>query len=133
MIAPAFFRLRHERRVVRRHVVLEGEHAASRRQVVFGKDVVLEGHRDAVEWTANAAGGALSIERIGLCKRIGIDGDGGVQAILVETDANQVLRDDLARGDAAFLHSRLHLGDGGGLDLERRRGRDRTAAARRKR
>ena len=44
-------------------------------------------------------------------------------AILIETDAGQVLRDDLARGDAAFLHRRLHLRNGRGLDFQRRRGR----------
>ncbi len=58
-------------------------------------------------------GGALAIERVGLFERVGIHGDRGVQLVLVEGDAREILRHQFARGDALLLQGGAHLGDAG--------------------
>ena len=45
------------------------------------------------------------------CSAFGIDGQRGVQPIFVDRQANQVLLDQLARGDLPLRHRRLHLRD----------------------
>ena len=54
-------------------------------------------------------------------ERLRVHGDRGVQRVLVGRDARQVLLHDLVRGRPPGLHRRLHVGDAGLEDVERRR------------
>ena len=117
MIAPASRRFFVERRFVGRQEAVKGERAAGGGMSVR-QDVVLERDGNAVQRAADLALRALAIALVGFVQRVGIDGDDGVQLAVVARDAQQVLGDDLARGDAALLHRRLHFGDGGFDDLE---------------
>ena len=74
-------------------------------------DVVLERDRNAVERSANLARGAFAIPRFRFLERMRIHGDDGVELVFVGCDACEVLQDDFSRGDAALLHSCLHLAD----------------------
>ena len=99
-----------QRRVIRRHQVTERQRAA-RGADVGGVDVVLQRDRNAVQGTANAAGGALLVHRVGLGEGARVHRDDGVQPVLVGGDARQVRRDQLARGDAPILQRGLQLGN----------------------
>ena len=99
-----------QRRLVRRHVAGERQRAAGRRHV-GGVDVVLQRDRDAVQRTAQLAGGALAIERVGLLERARVDDDRRVQAILVGAEPHQILTDERARRQPARRHRRAHLRD----------------------
>ncbi len=54
---------------------------------------------------------ALAIPLVGFLKGKPIHGDGGVQLVFVECNADQVLSDQIARCDAPLLHGRAHGGD----------------------
>ena len=54
-------------------------------------------------------GGALAIECVGVLQRPRIDRQCGVQPILIEAEAHQILFDELTRGHLPFGHRRLHL------------------------
>ena len=81
-------------------------------------DVVLESDRDAVERTAHTTLGALLVESVRLCERVGVDRDRRVHALLIEGDAQEVSLDQCTRGEVPFLHRALHLGDGRLDDVE---------------
>ena len=74
--------------------------------------VVLERNRNAVERSAHATVGPLTVESVRLRECVGVDGDRGVHALLVEGDAQEVGLDQFARGDATVGHRTLHVGDG---------------------
>jgi hypothetical protein len=99
-----------QRGVVRHHQALERDRAPGGRHV-GGMDVVLQRNRDAVQRAAHLAGPPLAIEAIGFLERLRVHRQRGVQFFFIERDANQVLLHELARGDAAFTHRALHLGD----------------------
>src|SRR5439155_25331390 len=61
---------------------------------------------------------ALAIELRRLVKRAWVDDDRRVKAILVQPDPRQVLRDKLARREAAARHRVAHLWDGRFDDTE---------------
>ena len=63
-------------------------------------DVVLERDGDAVQRAADFAGGALAVALAGFLKRIRIDGNDGVQLVLVRGNADERLLDEVVRGDA---------------------------------
>ena len=86
-------------RVVGRHQADEGQRPAGGRHE-RGVDVVLQRDRDAVQRAADLAGRALAVEGVGLLQRLVVDGDDGVDGVLIHRDAGQVLRDDLARRGA---------------------------------
>jgi hypothetical protein len=54
---------------------------------------------NAVQRAANLALRALAIERIGLVERLRIDRQRRVEAVLVHRDADQILLDQLPRGE----------------------------------
>jgi hypothetical protein len=60
---------------------------------------------------AHSATRTLLIALVGLFQRPSIDGDGGIQRLVVFRDAIEVLPDDLARRHALVFHRLLHLGD----------------------
>jgi hypothetical protein len=122
-----------ERGFVGRTQAVEGEHAAGRRHV-DGVDVVLQRDRDAVQRSAHQAPRPLAIALVGLAQRARVDRDDGVQPILVERDAQQVLLHDLARRGAPLLHRAAHVRDARldhGEGLARRRGLCRRRTSRR--
>ena len=49
-----------------------------------------------MQWAADLAGGALTIERVGIGECIGIDGDDRIDAILVHANAREILLHQLA-------------------------------------
>ena len=82
-------------------------------------NVVLERDGDAVQRTADFAGGALAVALVGFLEGLRVDGDDGVELVLVRGDADERLLDEAVRGDAAVAQSGLHLRDGGLDDAER--------------
>ncbi len=90
---------------------------AARRGEVAGVDVVLHDERNAVQRPDQPAGRFQPrVETLGLCQRLVVDGDDGVEgrsALVVGLDAGEVGGDDVAGGGGA--------GEVGGLDrLDRR-------------
>ncbi len=69
---------------------------------------------------ADLSRGSLAIEPIGFLQRVAIDRHHGVEPVFVQRDADQRLRDELARGDAPGPQGFLHLGDRRLHDRERR-------------
>jgi hypothetical protein len=105
------FQVLRQRGFVGRDIAGEHQRAAGRRHV-GGVDVVLERDRDAVQRSAELALRALAIERVGLGERVRIDGQCGVEPIFVHRNPDQVLLDQLARGDLLLRHRLHHLRDG---------------------
>jgi hypothetical protein len=110
-----------QRRVVGRDEVPERECAASGADI-GGVDVVLEGDGDAVQRTADIAGGAFRVQRVGVRQGPWVHCDDRVQPILVGGNTLQVLFGELARRDPARLQRRLDVGNAGFDDVEVDRG-----------
>jgi hypothetical protein len=65
--------------------------------------------------------GALAIPLVGFLKSQPVYCDCGVQFVLVERDADQVLGNQIAGRDAPLLHRSAHCGDASFYDAERLR------------
>jgi hypothetical protein len=72
-------------------------------------DVVLHRDRDAVQRPAQPACRALAVEFIGEFERACVHGQRRVDAVFVLRDAREVLRHQLARGDAPVAQRRLQV------------------------
>jgi hypothetical protein len=97
-------------RFVGRDEPIDGESAAGGRHV-GGLYVVLERDGDAVEGTSNPALRALAIPFGGFLERIAIHSEGGMQLILIDGNAREVLRDEFPRSDLTLLHGGAHVGN----------------------
>ena len=84
-----------QRGFIRRNVAGEGE-GASRGRHIRSLDVVFERNRDAVERTADFSLRAFAIELVGFLEGVRINGDRGVQDVIVDRDADQVLSHQFA-------------------------------------
>ena len=76
-------------------------------------DVVLEGYRDAVKRPAHLPARPFGVQLVRLGQGVGVDGDGRVQPLFMERNADEVLRNQLARREFPALHRRLQLQDAG--------------------
>src|SRR5207244_11068730 len=65
------------------------------------------------------AGGALAVALVGFLERVQVDGDDGVELVLVRGDADERLLHEVVRGDAAVAQRGLHLRNGGLDDAKR--------------
>ena len=59
------------------------------------------------------AGGALAVAFVGFFECGGIDDDGGVELVLIERNAGQVLGYQIAGGEVFLLHGSSHGRDSG--------------------
>jgi hypothetical protein len=66
---------------------------------------------NAVQRSAHASGRPLAIRVVGFLERARIHVDDGVQPILVQRDARQVLLHEVARCHASLLQRALHVGN----------------------
>src|SRR5439155_25598696 len=76
--------------------------------------------RDPVQRTSDAPARALGVARRSVVERVRVDGERGVDALVVHRDSRQILRDELARCDAMLLHRTLYVGDARFDDAELR-------------
>ncbi len=110
MMAPAVAQVSGQGRFIRHHQRFECQRSTGRPHV--GRvNVVFQGDRNAMQWSANFALGPFAVAFVRDLHRLGIHRDRRVQQVLIGRNPQQVLADDLLRGDAPLLERGFHLGN----------------------